>query len=120
MIEDGKRLTHNYLFSLAAQACQLLGPMITMPYVSRVLGVENIGLYSASAAMAAYFILAANFGSSVYGQKRIAAQGIEERSGIFWSVVTFRSVPLLALYFHGLYTFCVLRKRIGPFCVYRV
>ena len=107
MIEDGKRLTHNYLFSLAAQACQLLGPMITMPYVSRVLGVENIGLYSASAAMAAYFILAANFGSSVYGQKRIAAQGIEERSGIFWSVVTFRSVPFVgALLSWIIYVLC--------------
>ncbi len=92
-MEEHKQLTRNYMFSLLAQACQLLGPMITLPYVSRILGVENIGLYSTSTAMAAYFVLAANFGSSVYGQKRIAAGGIKERSDTFWSVFAFRAVP---------------------------
>ena len=108
MDESSKKLTHNYLFTLLAQACQLLEPMITMPYISRVLGVENIGVYSTSVASAAYFVLAANFGSSVYGQKRIAADGIdlEERSGTFYSVIIFRFFPfILSLIAWILYVF---------------
>ena len=45
----------------------ILFPLITFPYVSRVLGVENLGIYSFSFSFLSYFLLIAAFGISTYG-----------------------------------------------------
>ncbi|MBP2097197.1 flippase [Enterococcus rivorum] len=49
-------------------------PLITYPYIARVLHVENIGKYDFSKSIVSYFILIAGFG--------IAQYGVREGSGI--------------------------------------
>ena len=41
-------------------------PLITFPYVSRILGVENLGKYNFSVSIIAYLVLLAKLGISVY------------------------------------------------------
>ena len=44
----------------------LLFPLITFPYVSRVLGVKGIGIYNYSNSIVSYFLLIAALGISTY------------------------------------------------------
>ena len=57
----------NALLNTAKTVLGILFPLITFPYVSRVLGVENLGIYSFSFSFLSYFLLIAAFGISTYG-----------------------------------------------------
>ena len=47
-------------------------PLITIPYVSRVLGVDGIGTYSYTYSIAYYFMMFAMLGLNNYGNRSIA------------------------------------------------
>ncbi len=47
-------------------------PLITVPYVSRVLGPENIGIINFSTSYSAYFGVFAGLGISLYGSREVA------------------------------------------------
>ena len=44
----------------------IIFPLITFPYVSRILGVDNLGKYNFSNSIISYFILIAGLGISTY------------------------------------------------------
>ena len=50
-----KSVTKNYIYNLAYQILIIILPVITTPYISRVLGVENIGIYSYTLSISTYF-----------------------------------------------------------------
>ncbi|MCI9540724.1 MAG: flippase [Lachnospiraceae bacterium] len=66
------KVRKNYLYNLVYQVITLFLPLITIPYVSRVLGADGIGIYSYTKSIVTYFITFANFGISLYGQREIA------------------------------------------------
>lgn len=70
------------------QILTLITPLITAPYVSRVLGVENIGIYSYTLSIQHYFMIAAALGTNAYGQREIARIRNDEnkRSLLFWEI----------------------------------
>lgn len=55
-------------------------PLITFPYVSRILGVENLGKYNFSVSLISYFVLLAGLGASDYA-RREGAKVRDERQG---------------------------------------
>ena len=63
----------NFLYQGIYQILALILPLITIPYTSRVLGAEGIGLYSYSYAVVSYFVSFANMGINIYGNRGIAA-----------------------------------------------
>lgn len=67
-----KSITVNYVLSLLYEIFSLLTPLITAPYISRVLGAEAIGLYSYTDSIAQYFIIFGNLGITTYGQMEVA------------------------------------------------
>lgn len=67
-MQTQKNIFYNVLLALS----QVLFPLITFPYLARVLGPENIGLYNFSESYARYFALLAALGISVYGVREIA------------------------------------------------
>ncbi len=89
-----QRVYKNYLLNVAYQVLAIILPLITTPYISRVLGAENIGLYSFTTSIATYFYLAALLGSNTYGQREIAYHRDDphKRSCVFWEVVLLRIV----------------------------
>lgn len=100
-----KSITKNYIYNLIYQVLVLILPLITAPYISRVLGAENIGIYSYTLSISAYFILFGSLGIAMYGQREIAynQNNKKKTSVIFWEVNLLRivtmSISLLIFYF---------------------
>ena len=81
-----KDLKKNYIFNLCYQVLLLLTPVITTPYVSRVLGADGVGTVSYAESVVSYFSIFAVFGVTTYGQREIAycQEDRQERSRVFW------------------------------------
>lgn len=74
--EQPKRsLKSNFLYQASYQVLLILVPLITTPYLSRVLGAEAVGVFSYTQAAAMYFVMFAMLGMSTYGVREIAATG---------------------------------------------
>lgn len=62
----------NLVWNSLRTATTLLFPLITFPYISRVLGPENVGLFTYVTAISAYFCIFATMGFPLYGIREIA------------------------------------------------
>lgn len=77
----------NYLWNASYQILLILAPLVTIPYISRVLGPELVGIYSYTFSIANYFVIFATLGMAQYGVREIAKVGGSRklRTQIFWS-----------------------------------
>lgn len=91
-----KSITKNYIYNLIYQILVMLIPLITTPYLSRVLGAESIGIYSYTLSITTYFILFGSLGVSMYGQREIAyvQDKIQDRSIVFFEILYLRFITL--------------------------
>lgn len=100
-----KSITKNYIYNLIYQILVLILPLITTPYISRVLGAENIGIYSFTLSISAYFILFGSLGIALYGQREIAynQKDRDKYSITFWEILLLRvitmTISLVLFYF---------------------
>lgn len=62
----------NYLYNLLYQLLTVSLPLITVPYVSRVLGSNGVGIFAYTSSIVQYFCLFAMLGIGIYGNQRIA------------------------------------------------
>lgn len=62
----------NFLYQAFYEILVLVLPLLTSPYVSRVLGASNIGIYSYTYTIANYFVLFAALGIKNYGNREIS------------------------------------------------
>lgn len=93
---EKKSISKNYIYNLSYQILLIFLPLITTPYVSRVLGAENIGIYGYTLSIVTYFILFGALGISMYAQREIAyvQNDIQKRSKIFFEIVIFRFITM--------------------------
>ena len=84
---------------MAYQFLIIIAPLITAPYVSRVLHSDGVGLYSITETYATAFALFAALGFNTYGQREIAycQDDIRARSKVYYEIFTFRSMVTLAV-----------------------
>lgn len=92
-MKNGK-LIRNYIYNTLYQILILIAPLVTTPYISRVLGVTNIGIYQYSQSVANYFVLIGAVGTTLYGQREIAylQNKPKERSIAFWEIELLRLI----------------------------
>lgn len=98
-----RSLKSNFAYQATYQILLILIPLITTPYLSRVLGAEGVGTYSYTYAITSYFAMFAVLGMSTYGVREIAAAGEsrEARSRMFWSTYASQlcvGVPVAIVY----------------------
>ena len=91
------KIIKNYLYNVFYQVFVLLVPLITMPYIARVLGPTGVGINSFTNSNTQYFILIGSIGVSLYGNRQIAyhRDNQEEASQIFWEVFLMRMLTIL-------------------------
>lgn len=103
-MSDSKSITKNYLYNLIYQILLIVIPIITTPYVSRVLGADGVGRYSFSNSIVSYFVIFASLGFGYYAQREIAKHqdNKKKQSEIFWEIIIVRFVSVstaLIVYF---------------------
>ncbi len=65
-------IVKNFLYNVSYQLLTLLLPLITVPYVSKILGASGIGDYAFTYANTQYFVLFGMIGITLYGNREIA------------------------------------------------
>lgn len=78
-------LKKNFLYSSILTTSNYIFPLITYPYVSRILGVTNIGLYNFADSIINYFIMFSVMGIGIIGIREIAGtqDDQENRNKVF-------------------------------------
>lgn len=78
----------NFLYNILYQLVTVLLPIVTVPYISRVLGTEGVGTYGYTTAIVQVFIIFGSIGISYYGNRTIAyvRDDKDKLSKTFWSI----------------------------------
>lgn len=97
-----KSLIINILSLLAYRGTSFLFPLVTLPYLARILGVEQMGVLALAIACVVYCSTISDWGFNVYTTKDIAHHRDDKLrvSQIFWS--TFNAKMLLMLLTSGI------------------
>lgn len=104
---ENKSIKLNMLLSATRGMLKVLFPLISFPYISRVLGVENLGKYNWASSIISYFILLAGLGINGYAVRegaRIRNNRIE--FSLFASQVF--TINLISTFFSYIFLFVCL------------
>lgn len=115
---SSSKIKKNLVWQIFYQILNAIIPLITSPYISRVLGAEQLGVFSYAQSIVNYFALIAMMGIGTYGIRLIAPlkNEKEKMSGQFWSVFLlqlFFSIASISLYSVYLIAFCRDNKLIA-------
>lgn len=104
-------IKRNYIYNLTYQIFAILIPLVTSPYLARILQPDGIGAYSYANSIATYFCLLAVLGTSTYASRELARIRDDESKvdQLYWEIVLFRIVTtfisvllyFLVIYFSG-------------------
>ena len=90
----------NYLYNLLYQMTSVLLPVLTIPYVSRVLSADGIGINTVTYANTQYFILLGSLGISIYATKKIATlrEKKDNLKKTFWEIFSIQFTGCILAY----------------------
>ena len=95
-------MRNNVIFSMLGIILNTIIPIITYPYVTRVLGVDSLGIYNFYSSASTYLILLTNLGISIYGIREIGRfrNNVKQISRIYFELLSINLfMCLLALCF---------------------
>lgn len=103
MKKNSDGLKKNFFYQTVYELLLILLPLLTSPYIARVLGAEKLGIYSLSYAIAYYFQLFAALGIKYHGTRTIASvkNNQEELNKKYSEILTFHilfSIICIILY----------------------
>ena len=89
-MRNNNTLIENFIFNASYRILVMFIPLITTPYIARVLGAEGIGRYTVAFSVASYFCLFILLGVENYGNRTIAAvrDNKSELKNAFWEMYT--------------------------------
>jgi O-antigen/teichoic acid export membrane protein len=95
-----KSVKANAFFNTFREFLDLAAPMITFPYVARVLMPENLGKVQFAASIVQLFAFFAALGLPLYGVRKIAQvrDDLHERSKVFKSLLTIELITTAIVY----------------------
>lgn len=82
------QIVKNFLYNSLYQLLVILIPLITAPYLSRVIGADGIGKYTYAYSIAYYFYIFIKLGIDTYGNRTIATKKHDrkELQSTFWEI----------------------------------
>ncbi len=105
----------NFIYNFLLTGSNLLFPLLTFPYLSRILGAEGLGICNFIISYGQNFIIIAALGMPVYGTREIAKMGDDriKRSKLFFellSVHLFFTFFLLIIYVASVFMYADLER----------
>lgn len=87
-----KTMRKNYIYNVSVQIVSMLTPLVTAPYLARVLGEDGVGTHSYVLSIATYFALFAALGLSSYGLREVSRVRDDrvKSSRLFWELSIIR------------------------------
>ena len=81
-------LKKNFLLRACYEGLLLITPLITTPYIARVLGSDGVGIASYTGSIMTFFTMFAALGTPQYGMREIARNrdDPEKASRLFWEI----------------------------------
>lgn len=91
----------NYLYNAFYQIFNLLVPLVTTPYLARVLGPSGVGINAYTSSIIQYFIIIGCIGTNIYGNRKIAFVRNDKYklSQTFYEIFILRFIILMLSYF---------------------
>ncbi len=89
-----KTLLGNFTYLSILEVISILFPLLTYPYLIRVIGADRYGIIVFSQAIIAYVIIVVNFGFNVSATRRVS----ENRDNIIKLKQIYSSITYLKLY----------------------
>lgn len=104
------KVIKNYLYNASYQILLMLAPLLTTPYVARILGAHANGINTYTNGWVTFFCLFGQLGVGLYGNREIAycQRSLKERSQAFWEIWSIQlaaSVISLAVYLFAVMIF---------------
>lgn len=92
------KVIKNYLYNVVYQVLLLLVPLITVPYIARVLGPDLVGINSYTNSWMTFFMLFGQMGIALYGNREVAyhRENKQDRSRIFWGIEILQALTISA------------------------
>lgn len=102
-------LIKNSIYNIIYQLITIITPIITLPYISRVLGEAGIGKQAYTNAITQYFILLGVIGINIYGSRQIAYVRDNKRTmeETFWQLMFLRLFTTSIAYILYLFLFVI-------------
>lgn len=102
------QVVKNFLYNVSYQLLVIILPLITVPYVSNVLGAEGIGDYAFTYANAQYFVIFGMMGITLYGNRQIAyvRENKQKLKNTFYSIYTLQLITTtISLIIYSIFVF---------------
>lgn len=95
--ENSKKISANFMYLSILQGMNLILPLITFPYLVRVLGIENFGLIMFAQAFIVYFSMLADYGFNLSGIREVSSNRNNKNKliNIFSSIMIARFILVL-------------------------
>ncbi|MBF7102889.1 oligosaccharide flippase family protein [Pediococcus pentosaceus] len=94
------QVVKNYLYNASYQVFVLLIPLITTPYLARVLGPTGVGINAYTNSIIQYFILFGSIGVNLYGNRQIAfvRDDKDKMTKTFYEIFLMRIMTIVLAY----------------------
>lgn len=104
------KVVRNGIWLYILQIFNTVVPLVSLPYITRILGKGNYGLFSFSLNIIEYFNVVVEYGFNFSGTRKIALSNNEEETAHTFVIILYSKMLLLFFCFIGLNVFLFLYK----------